>query len=247
MSSSSDQTERDRLQRQYSEIATLAGGLAHEVRNPISTIRMNLELLFEDVDAIQDGTAHRMRRKLEMMRRECGHLEEIVEAFLEFVRAGELHLVSADLGQLVAEFIEFYRPEAAQLKIDLRPHLASNMPPVQLDRKLMRQVLTNLTRNAQQAMPEGGILELQTYTRDNRVFLEIIDTGCGMTDEARAKMFQTFFSTKPGGSGLGLPTVRKIVEAHQGTIECDSEVGRGTRMTLSLPVTQPTPEPAAST
>ena len=93
----------------------------------------------------------------------------------------------------------------------------------------------NLALNAQQAMPNGGLLELQTYLRDGRVLLGLIDNGKGMDDRTMSKMFQVFFSTKPGGSGLGLPTVRKIVEAHEGTITCESEPGRGTRLTISLP------------
>ena len=85
-------------------------------------------------------------------------------------------------------------------------------------------------------MPRGGVLELQTYTRDDRVMLDIIDTGEGMTAETQARMFDTFFSTKQDGSGLGLPTVRKIVEVHGGTIHCDSEPGRGTRFSIQLPI-----------
>jgi len=85
-------------------------------------------------------------------------------------------------------------------------------------------------------MPQGGVLELQTYQRDNQVVLEIIDNGKGMSPETQARMFDAFYSTKKGGSGLGLPTVRKIVEAHHGTISCESEVGRGTRFSIALPV-----------
>jgi signal transduction histidine kinase len=131
--------------------------------------------------------------------------------------------------------VRFYQPEAERHGIELRPHLASDLPRVRADRKLLRQVLLNLALNAQQAMPEGGLLEWQTYDRDGRVCLDVIDTGCGISEVARSKLFQVFFSTKPGGNGLGLPTVRKIVEAHGGTIQCESEPGRGTRFTIRLP------------
>jgi signal transduction histidine kinase len=109
------------------------------------------------------------------------------------------------------------------------------MPTVQVDRSLVRQMLLNLARNAQQAMPAGGLLELQTRLGDGRVQLAIIDNGAGMDEATRAKLFHAIFSTKTAGSGLGLSTVRKIVEAHHGTISCDSEPGRGTRFLISFP------------
>ena len=84
-------------------------------------------------------------------------------------------------------------------------------------------------------MPDGGLLEIQTYERDGRVCLDIIDNGIGMDERTRSRMFKAFFSTRSGGSGLGLPTVRKIIEAHHGTIECESEPGQGTRFSISLP------------
>lgn len=228
--------ERERLQQQYDEIAVLAGGLAHEIRNPLSTIRMNLELLFEDLDECDHPVAHRMRRKLKTIQSECSHQEEILEAFLQFARAGELQLEETDLTDVVRGFLDFYQPQARQAGVEVRPHLSADLPAVRLDRRLMRQVLANLVQNAQQAMPEGGVLELQTSERDGRVVLDIIDTGCGMSDAARERMFQVFFSTKPTGSGLGLPTVRKIVQAHRGTISCESALGRGTKFTLTFPV-----------
>lgn len=238
--------ERERLLARQTELATLAGGLAHEIRNPLSTIRMNLDLLCEDVEELNDPRQRRMQNKLERIRGECLHLEEILHAFLQFARAGELEPQIDDLGRIVADFIEFYRPEAEKHGIEISPHLSSSLPQVRIDRSLMRQVLMNLARNAQQAMPDGGLIEVQTYTRDGRVYLEIIDTGPGMDAATRSKMFHAFHSTKPGGSGLGLPTVRKIIEAHGGTVDCESDIGRGTRFILALPVAeQPaTPEGA---
>lgn len=227
--------ERQRLLSQYAEIAQLAGGLAHEIRNPLGTMKLNLELLVEDVqdsDAVRD---RRMLTKLRKVQAECEHLNEILDAFLQFSRAGELQLVDSELNNVVREFIDFYRPTAAEHKVDISPHLESNLPLVQLDRSLMKQVLQNLAQNAIQAMPSGGLLELQTYQRDGRVRLEFIDTGHGMDEKTRSKLFQVFFSTKPTGSGLGLPTVRKIVEAHNGTISCESALGKGTRFSIALP------------
>jgi two-component system sensor histidine kinase HydH len=228
--------DHERLRAQYAEIATLAGGLAHEIRNPLSTIGLNLDLLSEELGECDSQRDRRILNKLNVVKRQCQQLDRILDDFLQFARVGTLTLKPADLNQTVLEFIEFYAPQAAEQGIDISPHLAANLPPVKLDVNLWRQVVMNLSRNAQQAMPQGGVLELQTYQRDNQVVLEIIDNGKGMSPETQARMFDAFYSTKKGGSGLGLPTVRKIVEAHHGTISCESEVGRGTRFSIALPV-----------
>ncbi|HEV8067596.1 MAG TPA: ATP-binding protein [Planctomycetaceae bacterium] len=223
------------LRRQYEEVAALAGGLAHEIRNPLSTIGMLLELMAEDLETPETPRDRRILTQVKTLQRECRHLEEILNAFLQFARLGELELVECDLNQLVRDFIEFYKAEARDHAIDISPHLASNLPLVRADRSLFRQMLLNLALNAQQAMPNGGIMELQTSFEDGSVQLAIIDNGIGMDEATRAKLFDVFFSTKVGGSGLGLPTVRKIVEAHQGRIACQSDLGRGTRFVISFP------------
>lgn len=228
--------EHERLQSQYAEIATLAGGLAHEIKNPLSTVLLNLELMAEDIDPDGSQRDRRMLKKIETVQRECRRLEQILQAFLQFARVGGLELEECDLNQEVEEFIAFFQAQADEHGIEISRHLSADLPPVKLDRALLRQVLMNLGLNAQQAMPDGGLLELQTTFRDGEVQLEFIDNGCGMNESTRAKMFQAFYSSKPGGSGLGLPTVRKIVEAHGGTISCDSEPGRGTQFVIALPV-----------
>jgi signal transduction histidine kinase len=230
-----DETERQRLLAQYSEIATLAGGLAHEIRNPLSTMSLNLELLIEDVQDSELPRDRRMLTKLQKVQQEAEQLNELLNDFLQFARVTDQELVGTDVNVLVRDFVDFYRPTAKEYGIEVSLHLASNLPQVRVDESLMRQVLLNLAQNARQAMPDGGHLELQTFVLDDHVQLEFIDTGSGMSDATRAKIFQVFFSTKSDGSGLGLPTVRKIVEAHGGRISCESEPGRGTRFLISLP------------
>ena len=229
--------ERRRLQAQTAEIATLAGGLAHEIKNPLSTISLNLELMAEELDESQELSPRdrRFLQKINTLQRECRNLNQILEAFLQFARLGELKSSSADLNALVREFISFYQPQAEDHGIEISPHLGTDLPAVDVDASLIRQVLLNLALNAQQAMPDGGLLELQTYLAPQGVCLELIDNGSGMDERTRSRMFQAFFSTRSTGSGLGLPTVKKIVEAHRGQITCDSEPGRGTRFTITLP------------
>jgi signal transduction histidine kinase len=227
--------EATNWESQYAEIASLAGGLAHEIRNPLSTISLNLELLDEDLQSGESPRERRMRQRVQLLQRECDRLERILNNFLEFVRAGSLELVPTDLNDEVRAFIEFFTPQAAEYHVEIVPHLAAHLPPVQLDARLFQQVLQNLARNALQAMPQGGRLELLTYEAPGEVVLELIDNGVGMNAQTKERMFEAFYSTKPGGSGLGLPTVRKILEAHGGSVHCESEPSRGTRFRLNFP------------
>ncbi len=241
-----DSQERQELLSRYAEIASLAGGLAHEIRNPLSTISMNLDLLVEDLADSEEARDRRMLDKLHTVQSECRHLEDILDAFLQFARVGQLELSPLDLNTLVSSFLDFYRPQADTTGIDISPHLEPGLPQVAGDDALLRQVLMNLCRNATDAMPEGGRLEIQTARDDQHVALVVIDNGHGIDQPAREKMFETFFSTRPSGSGLGLPTVRKIVQAHQGTIACESEPGQGTKFTIRLPIDadSDTPDPS---
>jgi signal transduction histidine kinase len=230
--------ERERLKAQTAEIAALAGGLAHEIKNPLSTISLNLELMAEELDESPEMSQRdrRFLQKINTLQRECRNLNQILEAFLQFARLGELKCKPRDLNVLVREFISFYQPQAEDHGIEISPHLAADLPMVEVDDALIRQVLLNLALNAQQAMPDGGLLELQTYPTAGGVCLELIDNGQGMDERTRSRMFQAFFSTRSNGNGLGLPTVKRIVEAHHGTISCESEPGRGTRFIITLPM-----------
>jgi len=230
-----DDQERQQLLAQYAEIASLAGGLAHEIRNPLSTISLNLELVVEELEESEQPRDRRMLAKLLKVQQECDHLNDILNAFLQFARIGDQERTAGDLNAVVRHFVDFYRPTAQERGIEISPHLESNLPLVRMNTALIGQVLLNLAQNAQQAMPDGGLLEVQTSVQDSMVRLDFIDTGHGMDEKTRSRLFQVFFSTKASGSGLGLPTVRKIVQAHHGTITCESEVGRGTRFSILLP------------
>lgn len=229
-------SELERLRRQYAEMAQLAGALAHEIRNPLSTISMNLNLVAEELPESDSAQTRRLQSKIETIQQECRHLENILNAYLQFVRAGELELEPADLNEVVKRFLDFCKPQAESAGVELSFHLSPGLPQIPLDASLMRQVLQNLTRNSLDAMPEGGVIEFQTRCENGSVTLEVIDNGEGMPQETCARIFEAFYSRKADGSGLGLSTARKIVEAHGGNICCDSEPGRGTRMTLTFPV-----------
>lgn len=228
--------ERRRLLEQYTEIATLVGGLAHEIKNPLSTVNLNLQLLAEDFVDAQSQRDRRALHKIEIIQKECHRLEDILNEFLRFVRVMELELEPQDLNAIVAEMIDFHDPQAQLGGIVIRDSLPEDLPKVMLDADVFKQALLNLILNAMQAMPRGGDLMLRTRAEDGFVYLDVIDTGNGMSQESLAKVFRPFYSTRPGGSGLGLPTAKRIVEAHHGKLFVESEPGKGTAFTIRLPV-----------
>ncbi len=216
-----------RLRAQYAEISQLAGGLAHEIRNPLSTVSLNLDLLAEDFQNPETPRDRRVLQRVERLQHEVHRLRDILENFLRFARVQDLRLEPADLNAIVDELRDFYEPHAATKGIVIRTHFAADLPSIRIDADLFKQALLNLVLNAEHAMPSGGELILTTRREGPWIVLDVIDTGVGMTEEVRARIFDAFFSTRPAGSGLGLPTTRKIVEAHGGTIQVQSEPGKG--------------------
>jgi signal transduction histidine kinase len=239
--------ENRRLRAQYAEVTQLAGGLAHEIRNPLSTMALNLDLLAEDFQHPRTDRDRRALQKIERLRRESQRLHDTLENFLRFARVQELRREPADLNLIVEEVRDFFEPQAIAQGIVIRTHFEPDLPKMSLDVDLFRQALLNLFINARQAMPAGGELMLRTRSEGPWNVLDVTDTGVGMTPEVRSRVFDAFYSTRPGGSGLGLPTTRKIVEAHRGTIQVESEPGKGSQFTLRLPNSRrPTPTPTAA-
>ena len=225
------------MQSNYTELAELAGGFIHELKNHLSTLGLNLQLLAED---FAEPQSHRERRALARVQRlqgECQRLVDVANDFLRFARIKDLDLVATDLGKVVEEMVDFFGPTARSANIDIKRFIPADLPLVLMERELFRQALLNLMLNAEQAMPSGGELTIQACRengKEPRVCLTLIDTGCGIQPEMLPRIFEPFFSTKQGGTGLGLPTTKRIVEAHGGSIDVQSAVGRGTQFTLGL-------------
>lgn len=229
-------TAVQRLMDQYTEIARLAGALAHEIKNPLSTIRLNLQLLAEDIEEEPSPRQQRSLRRVETMQKECQRLQSLLDDFLNFAKVRQLTLKPTSLNRELDDLLDFFAPEARESGIEVVRYLDPELPTVLLDRESFRGAVLNLLINAKQAMSDGGQLTIVTNTEGEWVLLHLIDTGSGMDDQTAARMFETFYSTKPGGSGLGLPTTSKIIEAHGGVIRVETEVERGTHFTISLPV-----------
>ena len=232
--SSEEMTER--LQAQYTEIAQLAGGLAHEVKNPLSTIRLNMELLGEEIEELPDSAQkNRSLKRIETVRRETLRLEELLNEFLNYTRAHHLELYTANVNRELHEAVEFIRPQTSALGAEIVEYYSPDVPTIRLDKRSFHRMILNLLLNAAQAMPEGGQIVVRTRQHAGDVVIDLIDTGVGMEEETIRKMFEPFYSTKLGGTGLGLPIVRRIVEGHGGRIAVQSELGRGTQFSLSFP------------
>src|SRR5271154_1098195 len=222
----------------YAALAELAGGFIHEIKNHLSTLNLNLQLLAEDFENPETQRERRALTRVQRLQGECQRLVDLSNAFLQFARIKEVPLEPGDLRKLVEEMIDFFTPTARAANIDIKTFLPADLPALRLNKELFRQALLNLMLNAVQAMPQGGELTIQAAAENNHVLLGLIDTGAGIAPELLPKIFRPFFSTKSkgGGSGLGLPTTKKIIEAHRGAIDVQSELGKGTKFTIRLPV-----------
>lgn len=219
-------------------LAELAGSFIHEIKNHLNTLNLNLQLLGEDFQDPQSQRERRAATRVGRLQGECQRLINLANDFLRFARIRELPLESADLVKLVEEMVDFLTPTARAANIDIKSYLPSDLPALRLNKDMFRQALLNLMLNAVQAMPQGGSLTLQAIVENGHVSLSLIDTGIGIAPDLLDKIFRPFFSTKTksGGSGLGLPTSKKIIEAHGGTLDVQSELGKGTKFTIRLPV-----------
>lgn len=249
---------RARDAERLADLGAMTSGLAHEIKNPLSTIGLNAQLLAEGIDdaALDSETKGRLSRRIGSLRREVERLRGILTDFLQF--AGELRLnkAPADLSQVVEELADFFLPQAEHHGVRLRAVAGEGPFMTTIDVPMVKQAILNLMLNAVQAMAPGGPsgpppaadappreLILRTHASkdpDGRptVLLHVIDTGPGITPDAQAKMFQPYFTTKSGGTGLGLPTTRRLIEAHGGRLEVYTQPGKGTDFTIILPASQ---------
>ncbi len=219
----------------YAELAKLAGSLAHEIKNPLSVIRLNVELLEEDLEKLATPISRRAITKIGTVKRQCSRLENLLNDFLRFTRLSQLELNPGSLNQQIEQVLDFFDPQARQQDVEIVRYLEADLPSVMLESQTLQAALVNLVKNALEAMPDGGRLEVRTRSTLRGVAVDLIDTGCGMDDITLLNMFENFYSSKDGGSGLGLPTAKKIIEAHGGLINVQSAQGRGTQFTLHFP------------
>jgi signal transduction histidine kinase len=219
-------------------VGRMAAHVTHEVRNPLSSIGLNVELLEEE---LADASPEQ-KDLLRAVHREIEHLTAITEEYLRVARLPNPQLEPEDLGDIARDTAEFLRKELNAAGVRLELQIQSNLPLTALDEAQIRQVLINLLKNAREAMPEGGNVRLEVATAEGGVVARVADQGAGMTPEQRARIFDLFYTTKAGGTGLGLPLSQQIVVAHGGVIRCESKKGEGTVFELWFPIRAPESE-----
>jgi signal transduction histidine kinase len=218
------------------ELGTLTGGLAHEIKNPLSTVQLNLQLLREDLDP-HNPAYGRVINRLATVQRETGRLKDILDDFLRYAGKIELERRPVELNRLLEELVDFFTPQAQLQRVQLRLKKSPDEVVVKADPRLLKQAVLNLMLNAVQAMGEkGGELILSAGRMDGQACIDVIDTGGGISPEVRDRIFDAYYSTKKGGTGLGLAMTRRIIQEHGGRVTLRSEMGKGTDFTLHLPV-----------
>ncbi|MAD18737.1 MAG: two-component sensor histidine kinase [Planctomycetaceae bacterium] len=224
------------------ELGALTGGLAHEIKNPLSTVILNAQLVEEairDLDASEEETTPMLRR-VDALVREADRLRTILADFLRFAGRFQLDREATDLVRVVEDVVDFFHPQADAAGVVLRLDLPSHAIRVEVDAAMFKQALLNILINAVHAMegnPPGSPRELlvRIAATDDDVSVHVIDSGPGVPEEMRERIFHPYVSGTQGGSGLGLPTARRIAEEHGGRIGLDVLAGRGSDFTIELP------------
>jgi len=242
---------RTRRAERLAELAGMTGGLAHEIRNPLSAIKMNLQLLREDMErkakqaaggAAADpleglaDTYQRWQRKMGVIAGEADRLADKLNDFLRLTGRMELQCARCDIGEVLDDLIDFYEPQAISKGVTMRRKLCEEPVYCRVDVNLVKQAMLNLFINAVQVMEAGGELMIMCRQVNGEVAVEVIDTGPGIEAERQEQIFEPYYSTRSGGTGLGLSICRRIIEEHHGSIRLHSEVGKGSKFTVVLPV-----------
>lgn len=229
-------TQQEIQDERVKSVLQLSAGVAHELGNPLNSLHIHLQLLNRQLGRMEDTTATRsLRKSLEVCSGEVGRLDSIITHFLEAVRPREPDFQDLNLIVPLEESIEFLGPELESAGIRVDIELTSSLPVVLGDRDQIKQVFFNVIKNARQAMASGGIIKIRASSDDEFVYIQIGDTGEGISPENLRKVFQPYFSTKKEGHGLGMMIVDRIMRDHGGQIGLDSRPSVGTLVTLQFP------------
>jgi len=227
------------ISERLAALGRVTAGVAHEVKNPLNSMRLWLEVL--KAGRPVDPERH---QAVKMLDSEIDRLDRAVKTFLNFTRPVEVKLEETDLSGLLKEILDAARPSITKAQLTLRVDLPAEFPPVRLDRQLIHQAVLNLLLNACDFTNPGGKIELALSRLGDHAVISVADTGRGISRENQQKIFNLFFTTRPGGTGIGLPNTFRFVQLHNGQIEFQSEVGRGTTFRVRLPLARVS-EPAA--
>jgi len=229
-----------RLRRAESlaSLTTLAAGVAHEIKNPLGSMGIHLQLIQKKTSGKECIDSADISQHLAVIGEEVDRLNRIVVDFLFAVKPMDTRLEDGDINRVIEELLDFVRPELDQAGVRIESNLSRSVPPLRIDARYIKQALLNLIKNAIAAMPGGGELRVETLRAGEEVRVKVSDTGSGIPESIMDKIFEPYFTTKPFGTGLGLTIVFKIVREHFGDISVASRPGEGTSFTLSIPIPQ---------
>jgi signal transduction histidine kinase len=227
------------LAQHFAMLGRLAAGVSHEIRNPLSTIFFSVDLLEEELRQPSPDSTEQMAQTLTEMRTQLTRLDDLVQDYLSLVRVGQIEQTPQDLGAALHDWAAEWQQLAMTRGVTLRLQDVEDLGIVAFHPSTLRRAILNLVQNALEVMPQSGTLTLRGQSSAAHVQLQVRDTGSGMSVEQLSSIFEPLYTTKPGGTGLGLYIVREIVAAHGGQVTVESVPGQGTTFTLTLPRTVP--------
>jgi len=234
MAASLERQRRELLRAErLAAVGRISAQITHEIRNPLNSLGLNAELLAEELGAHGSQEA---RALVGAISREVDRLNAVTEEYLRFARLPKPVMAREDVNEILAGLLDFLAAEMATARVEVRRELAPGLPPVLGDEAQLRAAFLNLLRNSREAMPSGGSILVRTRLAANDVVeAEVSDTGPGIPAGDIARIFDPFYSTKSGGTGLGLAFTLQVLKEHGGTVRCESEPGRGTTFLVRLP------------
>lgn len=244
-----EKIQQSKLRRAESlaSLTTLAAGVAHEIKNPLGSISIYLQLTEKAIDKgmtkttklnTKDGkkVCESIKSNINIIKDEVERLNRIVMDFLFAVRPINLELLDESLNNIITETLDFFIHELEKSGITSESDLCLKLPDLQLDKRYIKQVLINLIKNAEQAMPEGGHLKIVTECRNNNAVFKVTDTGVGIPDSIISRIFEPYFTTREFGSGIGLTIAYKIIKEHKGDISVKTKINKGTTFIITFPL-----------
>jgi PAS domain S-box-containing protein len=216
-------------------ITLLAGGIAHEIGNPLNSLTIHLQLMRRELGALPETAQKTMEDLLGVATREVERLDGILHQFLRAVRPVAPRLESAAPEVLLEETVDFLRQEITDRNVLVEVECEGPLPSIRVDRDQIRQAFFNIIKNAAEAMPGGGVLRISMTSDDRMVAIHFRDSGAGIAPDSLGRIFDPYYTTKAEGSGLGMMIVQRVLRDHGGEIDIRSEPGRGTHLTLFLP------------
>jgi len=222
--------EQLRRASRLSALGEISAGMAHEIRNPLGSIKGAVEILKDDYDP--EDVKYEF---LQILLKETDRLNGIVQEFIGFARPKQPELQLADVNEAIESVLLLAEQEARKAGVTIERKLDRSIGKLSLDASMLKQAFLNLVLNAIQAMPQGGVLTVESRLREDALEMKFSDTGIGIPEENRKKLFTPFFTTKKSGAGLGLAITYRIIENHRGRIEVASAPGKGATFTVSIP------------